>query len=565
MMHNFILIEKLNISFTRGLQVYTGETGAGKSLIVDAMALLAGERATGPLVRAGAEAATLAVQVDGTHLPELRKELIDQGLMLPESTDGIVIQRVLSVNGRSRCRVNGHLVPLATLRRLSREWLDFCTQESAWFLLTAREQQEWLDGFGGEQLLKYRRVYDKVYAHWKDWLEKSPPLAVAEAEKRYDSLTFQLETISNVDPQESEDTRLLQEKEKLLIKKKRQEKIAIAYAALHDEGRGLDGLREAMFSLQELGEEDAVIQSLVVASERAEEVARHIARRRAEETPVYDRLAEIEDRFAQLRQLLRSYGCSCVDEVLQKRQEWTKKLIELDAMGEYRTRWLKEKVKIEKQMEKAADDLTMARRGAAVSLQARVASEMRALAMPHARLVVDIEARDRWYPEGQDRVIFQWSANPGEELAPLSRTVSGGERARVVLALKTALAPVKGAPTLLFDEIDTGISGRVAQAVAERLAFLAQRVQVICVTHLAQVASMADRHHSVSKIPQGERMVTVVTLLDEQGRQRELARLLGGASITTTTRAHAREMLRMAQQHKADMQVGGDTSSRVKV
>lgn len=563
---DFAVIDRLHIAFRPGFNVLTGETGAGKSIVVDALQTVLGGRARSDLVRAGRDAALVEAVFELADDAPVKAVLEEMHVLDAEDPNTLVLRRDVFSNGRSRCRINGHLVTVAQLAAVGEHLVDIHGQHDHQSLTRPRTQLDLLDAYGGDAVLVLRRRFADV---WRRLTESRRELArlledERERARRIDLVRFQLDEIAaaGLDPGEEEELearrRRLQHLEKL------QTETARLYAALHEGGDGApaaaDVLADAAYTLQALAQLDPQLseaaQLLDGAAVQVREVA-GVLRRYADQLEADPAaLEEVQRRLAVISDLKRKYGAT-VAEVLAFAEELRAELDGLLA-GEARTGELTAEIAaLEKEAAALAAELSKARHDAAAALQDAVSAELEGLHMGPGRFVVQLErtpaedglalAGGRWAAgeTGVDRVEFLLSANPGEPPRPLARVASGGELSRVALAVKRVLAAVDSVPTLVFDEVDAGIGGRTAQAVAQRLRAVAAARQVISVTHLAQLATMADHHLLVTKGAREGRTSVAVRPLAGEDRVEEIARMLAGV-LTASTLDHARELLELA-------------------
>lgn len=576
---NFALIEALDLRLEGGLTVLTGETGAGKSIIIDAVNLLLGGRATGDWVRTGCEEAL----VEGVFSLEPGSRpaafLREQGLEERQGDEVLLIlTRELTRTGRHRCRINGRTVTLQVVEELGRYLLDLHGQHEHQSLLHVSRQLELLDAFGGAETEQGRRQVEELFTAWRSLRAELAALEEDEAERsrREEMLRYQWEEIERANLQPGEDEALERERAVLRHAERLFADAQAAYRLLYEGEEGgravLDQLAEAQEALERILSLDPTLgeasQLLQAARCEVEEAARSVAayRDRIEADP--DRLAQIEERLDLLSRLKRKYG-PALEDVLAYRQKVQDELEALARRDERRGEVQGKLQTVEEELIRAAEALSVARQKAGQRLAEQVVQALAEVNMPRSVFVVSsqwLEAAGseasvqvngrRWqiWSHGLDRLEFLLSANPGEEPRPLAKIASGGELSRVMLVLKTLLAEQDDIPTLIFDEVDAGISGRTAQAVAEKLALLARTRQVICVTHLPQIASMADQHIFVEKVVEGRETRVTARSLRREERVQELARLLGGAKVTEVTRSHAEEMMSLAEQVKSHIQ-----------
>jgi DNA repair protein RecN (Recombination protein N) len=553
---NFAIIDQLRVEFAPGLNVFTGETGAGKSIVVDALNLALGERASADLIRTGCQEAVVeaAFELNGRGTAEVKALLTDQGIELNPGED-LIVRRVLASSGKNKVYINGSLANLATLSALGATLADIHGQHEHQSLLSLDRQMEMLDSFGGFGGL--RDVLSDTYHRLQDIRKE---LAVREAgerdrSQREDMLHFQKNEIEAAALKPGEDADLANE-QKLLANS---EKIAglsrAADEALYSsDGSVLSGLKKAMTSLTEIAAIDKrlapVLELCETGRAQIEEAAREVSAYavRVEFDP--DRLEQIGDRLDLIRKLKKKYG-GTIEEIVEFGTKASAELERMERSTEEIERLKQEIQAIKSGLTAKAQELTKKRGIAARELEKKVEAELAHLGMKKTTFAVKImqEPGDdtldghKLGPRGADRVEFLISPNPGEELKSLAKIASGGELSRIMLALKTILVEGDSIPTLVFDEVDAGIGGAVADEVGKKLKRVAAKRQVFCITHLPQIASMATSHYGVAKSVKKDRTSTEVRLLEKKERLDEIARMLGGKTITEATLKHAEEMI----------------------
>ncbi|NLW55139.1 MAG: DNA repair protein RecN [Firmicutes bacterium] len=564
---NFALIDCLRLEFGRGFNILTGETGAGKSIIIDSVSLLLGGRSSVEQVRAGAEAAQIEGVFEVDSSPDLLRLLEEWGIVLGDDRL-LIIHREINRSGRGRCRVNGQTVTVLTLSRIGRFLMDIHGQHEHQSLLSTVAQRQILDSFGGETLAQKAEKVATLYHQWQAVKDELAELVMSEEEKnqRIEFISFQLQEIENARLQPGEEETLTREREILAAAEKLYENASITYQQLYgmdEPGSVLDKLGEGMQALEKAAEVDATLQPLVETMQQAacqiEEVAREVRtyRDRIEFNP--EALSQIEERLDEIAKLKRKYGQD-ISEILRYATKIREELATIEDQTARRETLTKKLRSLEEELTQAALALSGLRKVTARKLESTVSKELAEVNMAKTVFQVEISRtadQENGIPvnsekvavtkDGIDQVQFLVAPNPGEGLRPLAKIASGGELSRLMLVLKVIMAEEDQIPTMVFDEIDTGIGGRTAQAVAEKLLLLGLSHQVICVTHLPQIASMADRHFYIEKKTRGERTNVEVRALEQKERVEELARMLGGAEVTATTREHAQEMLLLAE------------------
>lgn len=550
---NIAIIESADIRFDSGFNVLTGETGAGKSIVIDAISAVLGQRTSRELIRTGAKSALVtAVFTDLPELPWLKENGFEVG-------EELLLQREIQADGRNVCRLNGRPLTVSQMRELGRQLLDIHGQHDGQQLLDPACHLTYLDGFGHtvSQIEAFRQEFDQVSRLRKEIAS----LAMDEAERsrRIDTLNYQIRELERADLKSGEDEEL-DGRRKLL----------------RSAGKLMDGLQEAEFALlgsessqgacdliadaegavgsisrysEQLDELAGKLAELRVAAEDAAEVLRDLTRN-LEFSP--GELDQIEGRLDVIYRLKKKYG-STVDEMLDYLERCRQELDQIQVSDDTIARLERDLTAARKRAVEKGRILSEARKQAALALQQRVQEELRQLDMPKVRFETEFSpcsGEDGMDATGMDQIQFLMSANVGEALKPIHKVASGGELARIMLALKNVLAEDDGIGSLVFDEVDTGVSGRAAQKVAEKMADVARHKQVLCVTHLPQIAAMAHAHFSVEKGERDGRTYTKVERLDRGGREAELSRLMGGGAVSEALRKSAAEMLAGAETYR---------------
>ena len=546
---NFAIIDQLSLECARGLHILTGETGAGKSIIIDAIALLVGGRADESLIRAEAEEAVLEAAIVLPAASPLTARLRAEGL-LGEGDTELIVRRVLSRAGRHKLYINGNLTPLRTLQSLAGTLIDIHGQHEQQSLLSAQSQMDALDAFG--HLKEARESYRQAYGQWRAGQREREEMAarLSERSQREELLRFQFKELQEADVKAGEEAALQAERNRLAHTHRLNELSQGSYAVLYgDEGSILGSLGKVRDSIKDLAAIDSQGQDWEALCDGAvaqlRELAHHLRKYHEGLDQDPARLAQIEERLDRLQRLKRKYGGS-EDTVLAKREQLQCEIDTLDS-GETRLAELDRRLAdARQQADKLAERLTRDRTRAAKKLEARVTDELAALRMDRTRFAVAVDTDrtdDGLGPQGRDRVEYRFSANEGEPLQPLARVASGGELSRVMLAMKTVLAEADEVPIVIFDEIDAGVGGGVAAVMGKRLRALARHRQVFCITHLPQIAAYADVHYVIEKSVSKKRTVTQARKLNQADRQEEIARMLGGLAVTTAARKTAAEMI----------------------
>ena len=562
---DFAIIDEADVDFDRGFTVVTGETGAGKSILVDALMLALGARASTDVVRTGADIARVEALFDiGAH-PVIRARL-EQRELVGDDSKLLLVSRVIGRKGRARVLINGHLSTVATLTEIVRGLVDISGQHEQQSLLMTETHLGVLDGFGAldEARANYRKAFDGLRAEKRE-LDRLRSQGDADLQHA-DFLRFQLEEIDRIGPEPGEDERLEQEHRRLSHADKLVGATQLAEALLYaEDGSAFDKLGKAIAETESICAIDeslaATHQALEGARTEIEEAARTLAQygHRVEVDPI--RLAEVEDRQAQLRRLARKYGGG-LDEVIAKREEIYGDLMAMDH-SEERILEVEAAVVAEgKRARKLADSLTKERERISVRLRKAIEAELADMELGRAAFVPEVVSREGggddievdgvWLgATGADKVEFMWSANPGEVPRPLAKIASGGELSRVMLAVKRILCSQDLVSLYVFDEVDTGLGGKAADSIGKKIQAVASGHQAIAITHLAPIAARADHHIYVTKDVEDERTVSQIERLSRDGRAAEIARMIDGAEVSEVTRAAAREMLSRAQSSPA--------------
>lgn len=539
---NIAVIEQADISFDRGFNVLTGETGAGKSIVIDAISAIVGERAYRDMIRTGTQKAS--VRGVFTQIPEL-PWFAENGVTYDPET---VIQREIYLDGKNVCRVNGALVTVSILHKLGLQLINIHGQHDSAALFEEENHLTFLDDYAGNEALRqsYREGYDLV----AELRRKIDKMTMDEGEKlrRMETLKYQIAEIEKAAPEPGEDTALEERRKLLQNAEKLSQGMDEAVRCLYgdDDSEGAAGLlAQAEYALARLSRFSDSFASL---HERVSDLKYQVQDAAEEARDARDGLSfsadeleRIESRLDVLHRLRRKYGASC-EEILAYLEQAKKELDDMEFADDHLEKLKKKLEKAEAEAWKRAEVLRKNRKENAEAMSARILGELAQLDMPRVRFACNFRELELT-PSGADAVAFYMSANAGEALKPLSKVASGGELARIMLAMKNVLAEKDQIGCLIFDEVDTGVSGRAAQKVAEKLRSLARFKQVLCVTHLPQLAALADTHLLISKAERNGRTYTSVTPLDKEGRKRELARIIGGTHITETTLKSAEEML----------------------
>ena len=550
---NIAIIEAADIEFAPGFNALTGETGAGKSIVIDSLSAVLGQRTSRELIRTGAEKAFVSAAFSGMA-PELTEELGIQ----PEADGTLLLQREIQTDGKNVCRVNGRPVTVGQLRALGARLLNIHGQHDGQQLLDEEQHIVYLDSFGRVESLAI--TYAEKYKNFTDIRRQIGALQMDEAEKarRVDTLQYQIEELRRAKLTPGEEEELTARRGMLRNAEKFLDAVAGADYALNgdDSGGGaLSALRQAQDALSGVRYLDdafgQLYERLGEAYSEVYDIAATVEDKRGELDVSPGELDRVESRMDLLYRLKKKYGAT-VEDMLDYQARCEAELAQIEDAGDTLVRLEQALSKAEKEARQAAQALSDARKAAADRLTAQILTELQQLDMGKIRFAVDF-AEKPLDSDGMDTVRFLMSANVGEELRPIHKIASGGELARIMLAMKNVLSEQDHVGTMVFDEVDTGVSGRAAQKVAEKMARISRRKQVLCVTHLPQLAAMADTHFSVEKGERGGRTYTEVRRLDREQRRRELARLTGGSHVSQTMLDGAEELLVQAEKFRAEL------------
>lgn len=548
---NIAVIEKTSIDFSQGLNVLTGETGAGKSIIIDSINAIMGQRTSKELVRTGAKTALVTAQFDDVN-DTVKAKLKELGYD-NEDDDTLILQRSISAAGKSTCKINARPASVTVLKEVAKNLINIHGQHESYELFSPDTHIDYIDSFGelNSELDDYREKYKK----YKD-LKKQLNEANSDESARLheiDLLTYQTTELFNADVQHDEIEQLENERIVLMNSEKIFTLLNDARELLDGDERtagGVESVESAMNYIQRAaslnGEYESISESITDVYYNLRDCIEAIsdAADSVESDP--QRLEEIDERLDLLNRLTRKYGCEC-NELPSLAEKMQTRLEELLSYDKNRDQLEADYKEAENNALVAAQKLSEIRKKTAKVFSERVREEMSFLNMPNVQIVTQFENTD-FYEKGTDKIEFLISANPGEPPRPVAKIASGGELSRMMLAIKTVLASTDDIDTLIFDEVDTGISGSAAQKVGMKLKEVSKSSQVLCVTHQAQLAALADAHYLISKQVEDGRTFTQVKLLDFDGRKHELARIIGGVSITDAALAHAESMLKESEE-----------------
>lgn len=547
---DFAIIDEIQISFQPKMTVLTGETGAGKSIIIDALGLLAGGRGSTEFIRKGEKKAVIQGLFTLPREANTYNILEEYGI---DSEDGqIILQRDLYRGGRNICRINGMMVNLATLRKVGETLIDIHGQNEHQELMKPENHIDLLDEYD-KKTSQLRNQYQVVYQNYRKLklsMEKKEADEKAWAQ-RLDMLNFQVKEIEEAGLKINEEDELVEEKNKLDNFQAIHDALELSYQILSGEKIDVVGnLGNAMNELSDVSDLSENLQEINTKISDAfyslEDAARDISDELDSMEWNGERLNEIEERLELIHQLKRKYG-DTIEDILHYHSRIEKELREMENAeqnSEKQERQLSEALEKVKEL---AIKLSKQRKKSAKKLKKMIHEQLSALYMDKSVFEVKFLNNSKLYSKGIDKVEFYIQTNPGEEMGPLAKIASGGELSRIMLALKTIFSQKMGVTSIIFDEVDTGVSGRVAQAIAEKISQISNNSQVLCITHLPQVAAIADNHYYISKSVNDGRTETSLEELDEKQKIREIARMLSGSEITELTLKHAEELIKMSK------------------
>ena len=549
---NIAVIEQAEILFEGGFNVLTGETGAGKSIVIDAISAILGERTYRDVIRTGANRAFVSAIF--TNIPQYDWFSENQVEFDPQE---LQVQREIYADGRNVCRVNGRPVSVASLKKLGGRLINIHGQHDSQQLFDEENHLTYLDAFARDE--QELEAYQQAFSAMQSVQREIQKLSMDESEKLrlVETLTFQIEEIRAANLVSGEEEQLKERRKVLQNAERLSDALRMADEALYggDSSDGAAGLlSNAEHALSRVSTISADMQTLHQKISdlmySVQDAADELRAIRDDLSYSEGELEEIEERLDAIHKLKRKYGAS-VEDVLAYLADSEQRLDEIEFASDRIETLKKREAELQKETIRQGEILREKRLSAAQAMESRICDELRQLDMPKIRFVCEFTPQQPMQT-GLDSVRFLMSANVGENLKPLSKVASGGELARIMLAMKQVLAQQDGVPTLIFDEVDAGVSGRAAQKVAYKLWTVSKGRQVLCVTHLPQIAAMADAEYTVEKRVENERTYTSVLHLDESGRKQELARLIGGSMITETTLAGAAELLRLAAEAKSE-------------
>lgn len=563
---DFAIIDEITLDFKDGLTVLTGETGAGKSIIINAIQLLAGARASVEFVRHNQDQA----RIEGLFFIDDEKHEVYDVLShfhLPIDEEGnIILERYITAKGKSICRVNHKLVTLAILKEVGSKLIDIHSQHETQSLMNPEQHIELMDQFNAKKITSSKNDYLMIFNELKKAKERMKELSESEhkTNERLDLLTFQLSELQEAQLEPNEDVQLEKERNQLANYERIFDGLQTAYGSLYGENRGLDFLSNAMNALEQIEDVDDQLQKISEQMKShyfaLEELSFDIRHELDQMEFHPDRLNEIESRLFELNRLKRKYNKD-LEGLMSHMAKMEEELEQLQHRETHLQSYEKQIDELTKDALIEAEQLHTLRKKISVDLTKEIQQELKDLYLEKAVFEVDftqpsgdVNWKDksiRLTHEGFDQVQFKISTNPGEPLKPLHKVASGGEISRIMLALKRIFSKHQGITSVIFDEVDTGVSGRVAQAIAQKIVDISKGSQVLCISHLPQVAAMADQHYRIEKIQKnGESTRTTVNLLTDEQAIEEIGRMISGETMTESTKQHAKELIEQSIQLK---------------
>ena len=549
--HNFALIEDAKVEFSDGFTIFTGETGAGKSILIDAFSIVLGGRASSGFVRSGSDAFWVQAVFD-TADERITALLREQGI---EAEDFLFLKRKVTAAGKSQSSVNGVQVPLAVLKQFAALLVDIHGQHENQALLQAKAPQLFTDAFGGKNAEKLLAEYREAFQNYetaKQYLVQLEEKG-SQRERLMDRLSWEIQEIGEADIRAGEEAALKDEAKLLQNSGKIMNALQKAHAGLEQEDGALARLAEIKeqiavalrYDVRLQAVSDGIESAWIAADDACSQLQDYVDNQNYDQS----RMTEVQERLDLLYRLQRKYG-SGEETVLQYLEQAKEQYALLQDLDNRIVKAGKELAGMTDALRKKAKELTALRRKNAELLCGEVKRHIHDLAMPDGDFQIGFAEKEEYTADGKDRMEFLFSANAGEPLQPLSQVASGGELSRLALALKTVLIGISGVSTMVFDEVDTGVGGVTAQKMAEKIALISRQGQVLCITHLAQIAAFADRHIRIQKETEGGRTVTRLSVLAHDGRIRELVRMTAGEHVTKAAQENAEALLQAAAEFK---------------
>ncbi|NLK44681.1 MAG: DNA repair protein RecN [Tissierellia bacterium] len=555
---DFAIIDNININFTQGLNVITGETGSGKSIIIEALGMILGSRTSKDFIRTGCDKSVL----EGVFYIEdisILKQTLDELSIDIDQDNLLIITKEICANGPSLSKINGKTMNLTMLKTITTKLVDIFGQHEHQSLLDINNHQLLVDTFGDKDFASLKSKIRELYNELQEEQKKIRSLSMdtSERDREIDILRFQIEEIDEANLSEDDEYNIEAEFRKLSNISKISQSVDLAISHLNRDEYDFQGainlVNKSLTLISGAKEFDDKLEEfynrLSDLNFELQDISRELNYYLNNIDIDLDRLNYLHERIDLVNKLKRKYGNN-IDLILKFRHEAEERLNKLLNFEKEYEKSLKKIKELEDKLEKHSSSLSGMRRKIAKILEEKVKTELSQLNMSNVDFKVDFKRTSQFTPQGFDKIEFLISTNPGEELKSLSKIVSGGEMSRIMLAFKSILAYLDKIPTLIFDEIDTGISGRTGQIVGEKIYNISKNHQVICISHLPQIAALADSHFVINKVSKSNRTITEITKLSHEERVEEMARLLGGVNLTKTTLKHASEMIEMSKKIK---------------
>ena len=554
---NFALIKKINLEFDQKLNIFTGETGSGKSTVIKALDMLLGGRASTGSIRQGEEKAVIGACFDIKDNREVQNKAEELGIELSEDNN-LILKREINRSGQNKSRINGQVVTLEMTRKLSRSLIDIQGQHEYQSLLSSEDQLDMLDEFKGEETGKLKGEISDIVKKLKEKQQRLENLNQdqKERERRIDLLKFQINEIEEAELEVGEFDELMSERKKLDNAEEINKTVSESYTKIYESDMHQSGILDEINQLvKELKSLTAIDENLKEIVDLLEQVSYDLEEVSFQLNDYRDgiefneqRLAIVIERLDEINNLKRKYG-DTIAEILEYKDKIKKELDELANSKEQKSKLKKDISQLKEEYSDYANRLSKLRHEVAAKVESEVLQQLEDLSMPEVKFKIRFTESNNFSVKGKDKVDFLIATNPGSELKKLAKIASGGELSRVMLALKSITADLDQLSTLVFDEIDAGIGGRVAKLVAEKLIFLARQHQILCITHLPQIACMADQHYLIEKELNDASAETSAKPLMRENQTKELARMLAG-NVNATTLGHATELIHHADQKK---------------
>ncbi len=555
---NFAIIDDVNINFTKGLNIMTGETGSGKSILVEAIGIILGSRSSKDLIQTGSNKATLQGVFYLEDTSSLKDVLSDYSIKL-DPDNLLIVTKEINIDGPSLSKINGRSITVSMLKEITKKLVDIFGQHEHQSLLDSSNHKTLIDNFGDERLIELKFKLEEEYKKMIELKKTFNSLDTdsSQRNREIDLLKFQIEEINEASLEGENEEKLLNEYARLsninMIVSSINKTIEYISEDEFESSNALDLVNKSLVLLKDISEHDIEIEELSKRLEsisfELEDFSRGLVDYSNGIETNEGRLNYLNERISLIHSLKRKYGAS-ISEILNFRDESQKRLSVLENYEVEISKINKEISEVEEELNYYSEELSKSRKTIANLIENKIKSQLNQLNMINVDFKVDFSRKKEFTKDGYDKIEFLISTNPGESLKPLSRIASGGEMSRIMLAFKSTLAFFDKIPTMIFDEIDTGISGRTAQIVGEKILKISLDHQVICISHLPQIAALADTHFLIDKSSDANKTRTSINKLTEDERVEEMARILGGVDLTDTTLKHAREMIEMSKKIK---------------